>query len=75
MDCLILARSLTYAQRTERALIGSGIRAKVVRLPSELSEGGCGYAVRLRAEDTAAAEELLKARGLPPRGIRCDLPR
>ena len=35
----IIARSVTYAQRMEKALAGAGIRTRIFRAPRELSGG------------------------------------
>ena len=43
----IIARSVTYAQRMEKALAGAGIRTRIFRAPRELSDRGCAYAVEL----------------------------
>ena len=36
----IIARSVTYAQRMEKALAGAGIRTRIFRAPRELSDRG-----------------------------------
>ena len=62
---LIIARSVTYAQRIERVLSRAGIRSLVVRAPLELTKGeGCAYAVRLAADAMPAARKLLVENGL-----------
>lgn len=59
-DWLITFRSVTYAQKAERRLKGAGIDCTLQRTPRELSEQGCGYCLRLRGTDTAAAVTLLR---------------
>jgi hypothetical protein len=44
---LIIARSVTHAQRMERALERAGIRAQLFRAPMELTNRGCAYAVQI----------------------------
>lgn len=44
---LILARSVTYAQRMQRVLERSGIRCQIFRAPRDLTELGCAYVVRV----------------------------
>ena len=44
---LILARSVTYAQRMQRALERVGLRCQIYRAPRELTDLGCAYAVQL----------------------------
>lgn len=49
-DCLILFRSLTYAQRGRRALERAGITAVLRRAPADLTDRGCAYGLKLRAD-------------------------
>lgn len=44
---LILCRSLTHAQRSQRLLERSGITATVIKAEASLSPSGCRYAVTL----------------------------
>ena len=46
--CLILCRSLTYAQRSSRALERAGITAVVRKAPLSVSKTGCTYCVKLK---------------------------
>ena len=62
---LIIARSVTYAQRIERVLERSGIHSLVFRAPLELTRGeGCAYAVRISPDAAPAAHTLLQKNGL-----------
>lgn len=63
-DCLILFRSLTYAQRAAHLLERSGMTATVRKAPQGLTDRGCTYCVRLRANLLSSALTLLKQRGL-----------
>ena len=63
-DCLILFRSLTYAQRAARALERSGITATVRKAPAGLTDRGCTYGVRLRERHLGDALSLLRRGGL-----------
>ena len=47
---LILARSVTYAQRMQRALNRAGIRSQLFRAPRDLTDLGCAYVVRIGRE-------------------------
>lgn len=47
---LLICRSLTYAQRSAKALEHAGITAIVTRVPQGLSMSGCGYGVKLSAK-------------------------
>ncbi len=48
---LILARSVTYAQRMQKALDRAGISSRVYRAPRDLTNLGCAYAVRIAPAD------------------------
>ncbi|MBQ7254873.1 MAG: DUF3343 domain-containing protein [Oscillospiraceae bacterium] len=48
-------RSITGAQRGLRALEGAGVRGAMTRAPKFLSVRGCGYALKVRDPDAAAA--------------------
>ena len=62
---LIIARSVTYAQRIERVLSRAGIRSLVFRAPLELTKDeGCAYAVRLTPDAVQRAIRLLRENGL-----------
>ena len=53
---LILFRSLTWAQSSQRLLERAGITSQVVKAPQELTTEGCGYALSLfrRFEDAVS---------------------
>ena len=60
---IILCRSLTTAQKTQRLFERAGIASTVVKAPQRLYTTGCGYAVSLyRGID--AAKELLRKNGM-----------
>lgn len=62
---LIIARSITYAQRIERVLSRAGIRSLVFRAPLEFTKGeGCAYAVQLESDTMPSARKLLVENGL-----------
>ena len=62
---MIIARSVTYAQRIERELKRAGIRAFLFRAPLELTGGaGCSYAVRVAPDVISPACRLLQVAGL-----------
>ena len=48
---LILARSVTYAQRMQSALNRIGIRSQIFRAPRDLTDLGCAYLVRISPND------------------------
>ena len=65
-DYLILARSVTYAQRMQKALSRAGIRSQIFRAPRDLSELGCAYVVRIGPQDLRAALPVLNRERLGP---------
>ncbi|MBR1842225.1 MAG: DUF3343 domain-containing protein [Oscillospiraceae bacterium] len=68
-DYLIISRSLTYAQRTERALVSAGFRAAVIRTPEERLREGCGYSVKLMRARLSDALGVLYSKGLAPKHV------
>ena len=44
---LIIARSVTYAQRMQKTLDRGGIHSRIFRAPRELTDLGCAYAVQI----------------------------
>lgn len=62
---LMMCRSLTYAQRAQRALDRAGVPTAVVKAPRAVSGGGCAYGVRVAVEKYQRAEEILRKTGLP----------
>ena len=63
---LIIARSVTYAQRMQRALGRAGIRCRIFRAPRDLTDRGCAYAVEIAQSDLAAALPVLHGEELNP---------
>ncbi len=63
---LILARSVTYAQRMQKVLSRAGVRCQIFRAPRDLTNLGCAYAVRIATSDLTAALTALHASSLDP---------
>lgn len=63
---LIIARSVTYAQRMQRVLARAGIRCQIFRAPRELTELGCAYAVRVAVSDLTATLTTIHRESLDP---------
>ena len=63
---LIIARSVTYAQRMQMALDRAGIRCQIFRAPRELTTLGCAYAVQLQAGELSRALPVLHRAFLDP---------
>ena len=64
-EWLITFRSVTFAQRGERALRNNRIACRMQRTPKHLTERGCGYCLRLQSMDVPAAMEILHREKLP----------
>ena len=62
-DGLILFRTLTFAQRPAHFLERGGFTATVRKAPQGLTDRGCTYCVRLRANRISAALALLEQIG------------
>ena len=63
---LILARSVTYAQRMQRVLERAGVRCRIARAPRDLTELGCAYIVQVSAYDLSSALIALHRESLDP---------
>ena len=63
---IILARSVTYAQRMQKSLGRAGIRCQIFRAPRDLTDMGCAYALRLAVRDLTEALTALHRDGLDP---------
>ena len=63
---IILARSVTYAQRMQKSLGRAGIRCYIFRPPRDLTDMGCAYAVRIVISDLPEAKAVLQRDGLNP---------
>ncbi|WP_297870653.1 DUF3343 domain-containing protein [uncultured Oscillibacter sp.] len=63
---IILARSVTYAQRMQKSLSRAGIRCQIFRPPRDLTNLGCAYALRVSVSDLTAALTALHKDGLDP---------
>ena len=69
--CIITFRSVTPAQRGENLLRKAGIRCAIQRTPRVLAEQGCGYSIRLSAEQLPMALEHLRQKGIAFRKTYC----
>ena len=63
---LIIARSITYAQRMAYTLERVGVWCQIFRAPMGLTERGCAYAVRIRSRDLTRALQALREANLQP---------
>lgn len=70
MDALLLmAGSITHAQRMAALLENHGIRAVIARAPAGVDPRGCGYGVKLRRSYGSQALEILRHVGIKVRGV------
>lgn len=66
---LIVCRSLTYAQRTERVLSRAGITAHVMRAPKGVDSEGCSHGVKVSERNLSTALTILARAGLSPKRV------
>lgn len=71
MGCLIVFRSVTYAQNAQNLLGKNHISAAITRPPAGLAKGGCSYALRLREGELEAALALLRRSPVAYTGAFC----
>ena len=65
----ITFRSVTHAQRGERALAGHQIKSTLQRTPRWMEEQGCGYCLKLWTQDVHRSVELLRNNRIPMRKV------
>ena len=70
----ITFRSVTFAQRGEKVLSQNHIRVNLLRTPRWMEEQGCGYALRVRAQEIEPAVALLRERQIPMRRVYVQRP-
>ena len=71
---LLIARSVTHAQRMEKALRDAGVRATVLRAPTQINPKGCSYAVRIDIGRLERARAILSAMKAPPIHVDVSIP-
>ena len=68
-DCLLICQSITFAQKIKKILIRAEIEARIVRPNLQLTDGECGYAVRISNVFLAEAIDELKQKRVLPQKI------
>ncbi|MBE6971906.1 MAG: DUF3343 domain-containing protein [Ruminococcaceae bacterium] len=63
---LLIARSVTHAQRMEKTLRDAGVRGTILRAPTQINPKGCSYAVRIDASRIEAVRDILSDTKVPP---------
>ena len=58
-------RSITQAQRAERAYARAGMACILRRTPRWMEERGCGYGVEVKCSDLRRALEVLRQEKIP----------
>ena len=58
-------RSITQAQRAERAYARAGMGCILRRTPRWMEERGCGYGVEVKCAELGAALEVLRQEKIP----------
>ncbi len=64
-EWLITFRSVTFAQRAERAMRRRGVSCRLYRTPKHLSTRGCGYCLQLPSAGEPTFLDILKQEHLP----------
>ena len=73
-DCLIACRSMTYAQRIERALGRAGLRSNIIKVKSGFRDEGCVYAVKTPEKTIAQAVATMETNHLAHQGLYMETP-
>ena len=58
-------RSITQAQRAERAFVRAGMGVVLRRTPRWMEERGCGYGVEVKCPDLKTGLQVLRQEKLP----------
>ena len=66
---LLMAGSITHAQRMAAVLENRGIRSFIARAPEGTDPRGCGYGVRLQRSKAAQAQDILRHAGITVRAV------
>ena len=64
--CLIICRSITYAQRAQKILRSMGYTVSIVRPGPEIIGESCGYALKISQYYLTGAVSLLRKNGIEP---------
>lgn len=64
--CLIITKSITYAQRVKVLLDRHGYRSAIVKVPKSIEGGSCGYAVGIDHDALAHILMILRENRFPP---------
>lgn len=65
MRCLILFKSVTYAQSGAVRLEKEGISTRLIRKPSQIIGNGCGYGLIVECNNIKKAIDILEKNNIP----------
>ena len=68
-EWLITFRTITFAQRGERAMKKNGIPCVLQRSPKAISQRGCGYCLRIQTDRLGEITGLLRRSGVDYRKV------
>lgn len=66
----VMTGTVTYALRAKNILNAEGYKAEVMKASALDKKYGCGYGVRLKADDTSRISKILSNNGIKVLGIR-----
>ncbi len=64
MSCLILFKSITYAQSGNARLNKRGVNSYLIRKPAAITGNSCGYALKINCADIETAKNILSKNGI-----------
>ena len=59
MSCLVLFKSITYAQNALFHINNNGIHAVIIRKASNISGNGCGYCIKISESNLEKVYNIL----------------
>ena len=74
MNCLIIFKSLTFAQSALQTLKRSGIGGSIIKPPVSLGQGSCSHGVQVREIDLGRARKALSSMSMSILGVYQQLP-
>ena len=66
---LLMAGSITHAQRMAAVLENRGVKSFIARAPEGTDPRGCGYGVRLLRDRAELAQDILRHAGIRVRAV------
>ena len=66
---LLMAGSITHAQRMAAVLENRGVQVFIARAPEGTDPRGCGYGVRLLRNQVELAQDILRHAGIRVRAV------